>query len=106
MRCPHIVVYRITKGMEREARLIGFKKPRFIAIPNVVLERELVPEYAGLDLPVDEIRRDVEALLRDGPERAAQLSGFEEIDHVLGPDDAITKTAELIVREFGAADNN
>ncbi|HWA82968.1 MAG TPA: hypothetical protein VG820_06030, partial [Fimbriimonadaceae bacterium] len=99
MRCPHVVVYRVTKAMAREAKIIRFKRPKFIALPNIVLDREVVPELAGLDIATDDILADLKPLLADGPEREAQLRGFEEIDRILDGDDAITKTARLIVEK-------
>jgi len=96
MRCPHVVVYRITKAMEREAKLIGFKRPRFIALPNIVLEREVVRELVGLEIEPETVLRELTPLLHPGDARAAQLRAFAEIDQILGRDDAITKTAEMI----------
>ncbi len=98
MRCPHVVVYRITRAMAIEGRIIGFKRPKYIALPNIVLDRMLVPELAGLEVDPSQIRAALEPLLSEGSERDAQLRGFEEIDQILGPDDAITKTADLIAR--------
>jgi lipid-A-disaccharide synthase len=96
MRCPHVVVYMITKAMAREGKLIGFKVPKFIALPNIVLDRRLVPELAGLEIDPSAVHEELSALLRDGEKRENQLAGFYEIDALLGPDDAIAKTAELI----------
>jgi lipid-A-disaccharide synthase len=96
MRCPHVVVYMITKAMAREGKLIGFKIPKFIALPNIILDRRVVPELAGLEIDAGVVHHELSTLLQDGEERRAQLAAFEEIDDVLGPDDAITKAAELI----------
>jgi lipid-A-disaccharide synthase len=96
MRCPMVVVYRITKAMMREAKLIGFKMPKFVALPNIVLDRPLVPELVHLEIDPSAINALLSPLLVPGLEREAQLAGFVEIDGVLGSDDAITKTAELI----------
>lgn len=97
MRCPHVVVYRVTEAMAREAKLIGFKMPKFISLPNIVLDRKLVPELVGLDIHPSVVRAELEPLLVAGPERQAQLLGFQEIESILGPDDAITRTAELVM---------
>ncbi|MFI5386058.1 MAG: phosphopantetheine-binding protein [Fimbriimonadales bacterium] len=96
MGCPHVVVYRVTKSMEREAKLIHFKMPKFISLPNIILDRRLVPELVGTEIDPKSIRAALEPLLDAGPEREAQLRGFQEIDDMLGPEDAITKTAEMI----------
>ncbi|HTQ09700.1 MAG TPA: hypothetical protein VMI31_06475 [Fimbriimonadaceae bacterium] len=101
VRCPHVVTYRVTKAMAREAKLIRFKRPQYIALPNIVLDRPLVPELAGLEVAPAAIRTCLEPLLLDGPDRSGQLAGFEEIDHILGPDDAITKTAQFVIETTG-----
>jgi lipid-A-disaccharide synthase len=98
MGCPHVVVYQVTKAMAREAKLIGFKMPKFIALPNIVLDRSVVPEYVGLEIGAVAVRRDLDALIADG---SAQVAAFEEISAMLEPADAITRTAELVVAEFG-----
>lgn len=97
MRCPHVVVYRVTKAMAREAKIIGFKMPKFISLPNIVLDRKVVPELVGVDIDNAAILGEVIPLIGDGDAREAQIRGFEEIDQVLGPDDAITQAARLII---------
>ena len=98
MRCPHVVVYRVTKAMAREAKIIGFKMPKFISLPNIVLDRGIVPELVGMEIEVSRITSEIEPLLVEGAARDTQLVGFDEIDQLLGPDDAITQTASLIER--------
>lgn len=97
MRCPHVVVYRVTKAMAREAKIIRFKMPKFISLPNIVLDRKVVPELVGVDIDNPDILAEIIPLLGDGEAREAQMRSFEEIDQVLGPNDAITQAARLIV---------
>lgn len=94
-RCPMVVMYRISKVMEMEARIIGFKQPEFISLPNILLQRRAVPELIQEAATTDALRTHLRALMGDSAERAVQLTEFEELDRLLGPDDAITKTAEL-----------
>jgi lipid-A-disaccharide synthase len=96
MRCPHVVVYRVTPAMAREAKLIGFKMPKYISLPNIVLDRELVPELVGLEIHPSSIRAKLEPLLKPGIERQAQIKGFQEIEEILGPPTAISMTANLV----------
>jgi lipid-A-disaccharide synthase len=97
--CPMVVFYELTKIMLFETKLLRIKRPKFIALPNVILDRMVVPEHAektGVK-PAD-LRADFEKILIDGPDRDAQLAAFEEISTALGGEDAITRTAELAVR--------
>ncbi len=103
MRCPHVVVYRVTQAMVREAKIVGFKLPEFISLPNIILQRRVVPEIVDLDIPPERIRSEFDPLLRQSAQRQAQLDAFAEIDDILGPDDAITKTAELALDLLGRA---
>ena len=96
-RCPMVVMYRFGKMTEVEIRLRGVK-PKFISLPNILLDREVVPELIQQDATPERLLGELESLLEDGPKRAAQLEAFEEIDAMLGPDNAITKTAELALR--------
>lgn len=96
IRCPLVVVYRITNAMAREAKLIRFKPPKYLSLPNVILDRKVVPEMAGLEIDPSAIRSELDALLADSPQRAGQLAAFEEVERSLGKGDAITATVDLI----------
>lgn len=97
-RTPCTVMYQGTPQLQAEEKVLTrlglWKRPRFVALPNILMEREVVSER--LD-PVDAaaVRRDLDAVMEDGRARAAQLAAFEELDEMLGPDDALTQTAAL-----------
>jgi len=94
-RCPMVVIYRLGKSAEVEAKIVRFKLPRFVALPNMLLERELVPELIQSGATVDTVATEIHGLLTDPERRQNQLRGFEELDLMLGESQAITKTAEL-----------
>ena len=94
-RCPMVVVYRVSRAMEIEAKLIGFKRPKFIALPNILLDRPVVPELVQEEASPEAVRRHLGELLEDGVARRAQLDDFAELDRILGPEDAITRAAQL-----------
>jgi lipid-A-disaccharide synthase len=95
-QCPMVVFYELTPSMRREAKLIRYKRPRFISLPNIILQRESVPEHAqGEPLDPAILRADLDSIWQEGPERAAQLAAFDEINEMLGRSDAIARTAEL-----------
>ncbi|MFQ3586654.1 MAG: hypothetical protein SNJ74_10695 [Fimbriimonadaceae bacterium] len=91
---PHVVFYRISKVTELEARLIGFR-PTFVSQPNIIMNRQIVPERLQHDAVPDKIEPDLRRLLADGPERQAQLDAFDELRSMLGGADAIDQTARL-----------
>jgi lipid-A-disaccharide synthase len=97
-RCPMVVLYKLSPAMVREAKLIRMKRPKFISLPNILMDREIVPEIAGEDVRPEHVRAELDSLLFGEQVRAKQLRDFEELDRILGPSDAITKTAELALK--------
>ncbi len=95
---PQVVIYRLSWIMEMEGRLLGFKRRvKMIALPNIFLGRFAVPELIQHDASPESIRSWLQKLESDSPEREAQLSAYQEIQAMLGGDDAISRTADLIV---------
>jgi len=93
--CPTVVVYRGSKLMELEFKI---RRPKFdyISLPNILLERQVVPELIQWDATPERIWQEVSALLEDGVPRQQQLDSFTQIETVLGPANAIDQTADLI----------
>ncbi len=91
--CPTVVVYRGNKIMELEYRI---RKPKFdyISLPNILLGRGLLPELIQWDAEPRKIWGEVKELLGVGAER--QRTGFRELEEILGPADALDRTADLI----------
>jgi lipid-A-disaccharide synthase len=94
-RCPMVVVYRLSKGMQLEVKLLRIKRPKFVALPNILLDREVVPELVQEDANAERLRAELAKILEESPSRQRQLENFEELDTVLGPARAITETASL-----------
>lgn len=97
-QCPMVVVYRLTPSMRREAKLLRVKRPKFIALPNIFLDRLSVPELVDMEATPEVVRGWVDKLMEDSPERSGQLRDFAELTELLGPSDAITQTAGLALR--------
>lgn len=95
-RTPMVVIYRLSKAMEVEARLLRLR-PKFAALPNILLDRRAVPELLQQDASPSGIAAELRKLVGAGPEREAQLSAFDEIDAMLGASDALDRTADLAV---------
>ena len=99
--CPMTVVYATSRAMHLEMKLLRLKRPKYVALPNILLDRMLVEEFVGYDALPENVRPNLEGLLEDGPVRQAQLDGFAELAAELGPDDAITQTARLALEMLG-----
>lgn len=93
---PTVVVYRVSDLVMLELRLIRFKRPQFVSQPNILLQREVVPELIQENFTVEKLKRTLDEIQTDAVIQK-QLAGFAEISDLLGGDDCITKSAELIL---------
>jgi len=100
-RCPMTVVYATSKAMYIESKLLRIKRPKYVALPNILLDRLVVDEFVGLEAVPESVGPNLTGLLTEGPRRQTQLDAFEELDTQLGPDDAITQTAKLALQMMG-----
>jgi lipid-A-disaccharide synthase len=94
-RTPMVVIYRASKAMEIEEKLIRFKRPKFISLPNIVLDRKVVPELIQEQASPESVRAKLTELREDSPERRTQLEAFDELDSLLGASDAISQAARM-----------
>lgn len=95
---PQVVIYRLSKIMEMEGRLLGFqKRVKLIALPNIFLNRKAIPELIQYDASPEAISDWLRKLETDTPERQEQLEAYKEVQNMLGGDKAISQTADLIV---------
>lgn len=95
--CPSVVVYRGSWIQELEYKI---RKPKFdfIALPNLIAGRRVVPELIQHDATAQSVSMHLKDLLEEGKSaREAQLAAFREIEESLLPRDAIQKTAPLIL---------
>lgn len=93
---PMVVCYKVSKMVEIESKIIGFKRPQFYSQPNILLQRQVVPELIQETLSVESLKSKLGEIRTEKEMRHQQL-GFEEISELLGADDCITRTAELIL---------
>lgn len=83
---PSVVAYRMEAWFAAILRrLIEVKS---VVLANLVLERNVMPEFLQEDVRPEAMAPALVALLRDTPERAAQLAAFADIDRLMGTDGA------------------
>ena len=95
--CPMVVVYRVSRVMEFEATLLKLR-PKFAALPNILLDRFAVPELMQHDANPQRIAYELGAVIDESSERSAQLAAFAELDLLLGPPNALDQTVDLALR--------
>lgn len=79
---PHVIGYQLNAVTGWIAkRLI---KVDTVTIVNLVLGNKLIPEFLQENCKAKNITQHLEALMADGPERAAQIEGFDKACTLLG----------------------
>jgi lipid-A-disaccharide synthase len=92
MGVPAIALYVIAPVLVRHARRVYSGK--YITLPNLVLEREIVPEFLQDDATPENLANAMDALLRDP---ARQYDAFAELRERLGPPDALELCGKFCV---------
>lgn len=80
-RVPTVVAYKVgyVEG-EIARRLITVESA---SLPNLILGRKLLPEFIDWGWTAADLADRVSDLLADGPERRAQLDGFEDLRRIM-----------------------
>ena len=99
-RVPQVVCYYTPVG-----KLISFLrrhllKVKYISLPNLVANRELVPELVADTMNVPNLRHHLTGILPDGDLREAQLKGYEEMAILLGEPGAPERAAQEMVERL------
>ena len=79
-KVPTIVCYRLD-WIGR--RLTGLITTWSAVLPNHILDRVLIPEEHNEMVIPNRLARYLERLLADGPERATQIAGFDELHEAM-----------------------
>jgi len=68
----------------------------YISLVNLILKKEVVKELIQSDLTAENLKSELTKIL-DGNARNKQLESYQELEKLLGGQDASVKTAESIV---------
>ena len=98
-RTPSVVLYRIGRGLDI-LRRIGFQI-RYISLPNLIANREVMPEFLSVGNPEPAIRAITDVLdrwTRLPEERQLAVAQLESLADGLVETCATRRTADFIVR--------
>ena len=92
-RVPQVVCYETPLP-----QLIGFLKRhilqvKYVSLVNLIANREVVRELVAETFSVDNIRRELEAVLPNGAKRQQMLGDYEEVHRLLGESKAADEAA-------------
>ena len=86
-------------------RLISFLrrfllKVKYVSLVNLIADREVVKELVAADYREENVRREIDAIIADGPRRNAMKEGYAEVWHRLGKESAPDNAARQIVEQL------
>ena len=96
-RVPQVVCYETPLP-----QLIGFLKRhilkvKYVSLVNLIANREVVRELVAETFSVDNIRRELEAILPNGAKRQQMLCDYEEVHRLLGDSKAADEAARQMI---------
>ncbi len=98
---PFVMVYRVSSI----TYTLGTKmvKVPFYAMPNLIAERQVVPELVQENFTAEKVIAELSAILPDGPRRERMVEGLAEVRRRLrgtepGPKGAFDRAAEAVLR--------
>ena len=97
-RVPQVVCYKTPLP-----QLIGFLKRhvlsvKYVSLVNLIADREVVKELVAETFSVDNIRRELEAVLPNGKKRQQMLDDYDEVHQRLGESHAPDEAARTMIR--------
>ena len=81
---PAVIAYKVNRISYFIARRLQVGK--YIGLPNVILDRPLMPELLQHDCTLDRLAAEMSRLLDDPAARETQLAGGKEIRRLLSPE--------------------
>jgi lipid-A-disaccharide synthase len=98
---PFVLIYRVAWLTYLAARLVV--KIKYLGMPNVLADREIVPEFIQHKAQPRALAAAVAHLLTDKSERARMLSDFAGVAQKLGRGEAGENAADAIITELRRA---
>jgi lipid-A-disaccharide synthase len=99
-RLPFVLIYKVAWPTYLAARLVVSVK--YLGMPNVLADREVVPEFIQHRARSDTIVKAVRRLIEDADARDRMVSEFDAIVDKLGEGGASDRAARAIIEEIGA----
>jgi lipid-A-disaccharide synthase len=97
-RLPFVLVYKVSWPTYFAARLV--MRTRYLGMPNVLADREIVPEFLQHEARPAAIARSLLQLLNESGVRDQMISEFDTIIEKLGEAGASAKAAQAIIAEL------
>jgi len=102
-RMPFVLVYKVSWPTYLGGRLLI--RTRFLGMPNVLADREVVPEFLQHEARPKAIADSVLQLMNESTRREKMIADFDAIIASLGETGASEKAARAILSELGTRTN-
>jgi lipid-A-disaccharide synthase len=99
-RLPLVLVYKVSWLTYLVGRLVV--KVKYLGMPNVLANKEIVPEFIQRDARSNKLTKAILRLLDDRARRNKMLSDFDAIIRLLGGGGASNNAAKAILEELRA----
>ena len=73
-------------------------KVKYVSLVNLIADSEVVKELVAADYSEENVRREIDAIIADGPQRNAMKEGYAEVWQRLGKESAPDNAARQIVK--------
>ncbi|OGQ55320.1 MAG: lipid-A-disaccharide synthase, partial [Deltaproteobacteria bacterium RIFCSPLOWO2_02_FULL_53_8] len=91
---PMAIVYKLSPVSAMLGRLLV--RGRFVGLPNIIVNRSVVPELLQKDATPENISRELLSIINDRLRRETMLKGLEEVKSALGGGGAALRAAAAI----------
>ena len=95
---PQVVCYRANGSRLSYAIMARLLKVKYVSLPNLIADREVVPELLLHRCTADTIAENLAPLLAGSPERDRMLGGYREVRRRLGEHASGQRAGYLIVQ--------
>lgn len=99
---PQVVCYRANGSKLSYKLMASILKVKFVSLPNLIADREIIPEMLLHECTPDLVAERLAAILPEGEGREAQLEGYADMRRRLGTTPAPDNAARLITGDLVA----
>ncbi|MGN0282003.1 MAG: lipid-A-disaccharide synthase [Prevotella sp.] len=75
-------------------------KVKYVSLVNLIADREVVKELVASNYKAENVRREIDAIIADGPKRKAMKRDYAELWHRLGSKSAPDNAARLMIEKL------
>lgn len=93
---PEMLVYKTNPITYVVARIAVGRRLKFLGLPNLIMNRMIIPEFLQMDMTAKNINKTLKELLYNETVREKMLTDFKSLRDVLGSGGASKNVAELI----------